>query len=120
MTTARDHGPLRVLLLALTVGTVPVDAVSHLALGHVFVVSMTGNVVFFGSAVGGADGASWSGVRLRRVASLPAMQAGALAGGLLLRDGSLAVPLWAAAVVLAACAVTAGRLRRRAAAQSWG
>ncbi|MGW4882256.1 YoaK family protein [Streptomyces sp. NPDC004262] len=225
MSGSREHGPLPVLLLALTVGTGLVDAVSYLALGHVFVANMTGNVVFFGFAVGGADGVSWSAallalgcfgagafvggrhgvarrihrglllalgcgtqcvlvavtaalaafadparrgtqlamiallavamglqnavvrrlavpdltttvltltvaglfadrtpneVRLRRVASLLAMLAGALAGGLLLRHGRLAAPLGAAAVVLAACAVTADRLRRRDAAERWG
>lgn len=225
MTGPRDHGPLPGLLLALTVGTGLVDAVSYLALGHVFVANMTGNVVFFGFAVAGTGGISWSAtllalgsfgtgafvggrlggtlsahrglllactcgiqcvlvaataalagfagpdrrgtqlamiallalpmgaqnsvvrrlavpdltttvltltvtglfadrtpnsVRLRRVASIASMTAGALAGGLLLRHGQVAAPLWAAAAVLAVCAVTADRLRRRDTAERWG
>ncbi|MER6537923.1 YoaK family protein [Streptomyces sp900105755] len=224
MTGTRDHGPLPGLLLALTVGTGLVDAVSYLALGHVFVANMTGNVVFFGFAVAGAGGISWSAallalgcfgagafaggrlggtrrthrgrllaytcgiqcvlvavtaalaafadparrgtqlamiallalpmgaqnsvvrrlavpdltttvltltvaglfadrtpneVRLRRVASILSMLAGALAGGLLLRHGQVAAPLWAAAAVLGVCAVSADRLRRRDTAERW-
>ncbi|GGM97016.1 YoaK family protein [Streptomyces fuscichromogenes] len=224
MTGSRDHGPLPGLLLALTIGTGLVDAVSYLTLGHVFVANMTGNIVFFGFAVAGAGGVSWSAtlvavgcfgagafvggrhgstrtthrgrllavtcgaqcvlvavtallaafadptrrgtqlamvalpavamgaqnavvrrlavpdltttvltltaaglfadrtsnqVRLRRVASILAMMTGALVGGLLLRHGRIAAPLWAAAAVLAGCAVTADRLRRRDTAESW-
>jgi hypothetical protein len=48
------HGPLPLLLLALTVVTGLVDAVSILRLGRVFVANMTGNVVFTGFAVTGA------------------------------------------------------------------
>ncbi len=44
------------LLLALTVVTGAVDAVSILRLGRVFVANMTGNVVFAGFAVVGAPG----------------------------------------------------------------
>lgn len=71
------HGPLMPLMLTLTVVTGLVDAVSYLALGHVFVANMTGNVVFLGFALAGAEGLSVS-------ASLVAMAsflAGALAGG---------------------------------------
>jgi uncharacterized membrane protein YoaK (UPF0700 family) len=46
------------MLLALTVVTGVVDAVSILALGRVFVANMTGNVVFIGFAVAGAAGFS--------------------------------------------------------------
>jgi predicted MFS family arabinose efflux permease len=59
-------------------------------------------------------------VRLRRVASILSMTAGALAGGLLLRHDQIAAPLWAAAAVQAVCAVAADRLRRRDTAESWG
>ncbi len=52
------HGPLPVLLLALTAVTGIVDAVSYLTLGHVFVANMTGNVVFLGFALAGAPGVS--------------------------------------------------------------
>ena len=71
------HGPLPLLLVLLTVVTGLVDAVSYLALGHVFVANMTGNVVFLGFAVVDAEDFSIA-------ASLTAMTAfllGALAGG---------------------------------------
>jgi uncharacterized membrane protein YoaK (UPF0700 family) len=48
------YGPLRGLLLLLTVLTGVVDAVSILSLGRVFVANMTGNVVFTAFAVTGA------------------------------------------------------------------
>ena len=54
------HGPLPALLLALTVVTGLVDAVSILSLGRVFVANMTGNVVFVGFALAGAPGFSLS------------------------------------------------------------
>jgi len=71
------HGPLPTLLLAFTMLTGLVDAISYLTLGHVFVANMTGNVVFLGFAVAGATDLSIP-------ASLVAMGAflgGALAGG---------------------------------------
>jgi uncharacterized membrane protein YoaK (UPF0700 family) len=71
------HGPLPVLLVALTVVTGLVDAVSYVALGHVFVANMTGNVVFLGFAVAGAAGLSVTA----SLTSLAAFAAGALAGG---------------------------------------
>jgi len=43
------------LLLLLTIVTGIVDAVSYLALNHVFVANMTGNVVFLGFAVAGSQ-----------------------------------------------------------------
>ena len=42
--------PLPPLLLGLTVVTGLIDAFSYLALGHVFVANMTGNVVFLAFA----------------------------------------------------------------------
>jgi uncharacterized membrane protein YoaK (UPF0700 family) len=51
-------GPLPEMLLALTVVTGLVDAVSILSLGRVFVANMTGNVVFAGFAIVGAPGFS--------------------------------------------------------------
>lgn len=71
------HGPLPPLMLALTLPTGLVDVVSYLALGHVFVADMTGNVVFLGFALAGADGLS----ALASVVSLAAFLLGALAGG---------------------------------------
>ncbi len=55
---AAPFGPLPTLLVVLTVVTGLVDAFSYLALGHVFVANMTGNVVFLGFAVAGAHGFS--------------------------------------------------------------
>ena len=71
------HGPLAALLVALTVVTGVVDAVSYLALGHVFVANMTGNVVFLGFALVGAPGLS----ALAALVALAAFLLGALAGG---------------------------------------
>lgn len=67
--------------MTLTVVTGLVDAVSYLALGHVFVANMTGNVVFLGFAEGGAPG-------LSALAALAAFLVGAVAGGrLAIRSG---------------------------------
>lgn len=58
---AASSPPDRVLLFALlglTGVTGLVDAVSYLALGHVFTANMTGNVVFLGFALAGAPGLS--------------------------------------------------------------
>ena len=71
------HGPLPPLMLALTVVTGLVDAFSYLALGHVFVANMTGNVVFSGFALAGAPGFSLTA----SLAALGAFAAGALLGG---------------------------------------
>lgn len=50
------HGPLPAMLLALTVLAGVVDATSILRLGHVFVATMTGNLVFIGLGIAGAKG----------------------------------------------------------------
>jgi uncharacterized membrane protein YoaK (UPF0700 family) len=71
--TGSGHGPLPALLVVLTIVTGLVDAVSYLALGHVFVANMTGNVVFLGFAMAGAPG-------LSATASLAAL-GGFLVGG---------------------------------------
>jgi len=65
------------LLVGLTVVTGLVDAVSYLALGHVFVANMTGNVVFLPFALAGAPGLSAPA----SPAALGAFLLGALAGG---------------------------------------
>jgi uncharacterized membrane protein YoaK (UPF0700 family) len=75
------HGPLPALLLGATVLTGVVDAVSYIALGHVFVANMTGNVVLLGFALAGAPGLSV----LASVVALAAFLAGAAAGGVLVR-----------------------------------
>ncbi|GAA2045090.1 YoaK family protein [Catenulispora yoronensis] len=51
-----EYGALPAALIAATLVTGTVDAVSYLALGHIFVANMTGNVVFLGFAVAGAKG----------------------------------------------------------------
>lgn len=53
-------GPLPTMLLALTVLAGVVDATSILALDHVFVATMTGNVVILGLGLSGAAGFSVS------------------------------------------------------------
>ena len=65
------------MLLALTGVTGIVDAVSFLALGHVFTANMTGNVVFLAFAFAGAPGLSIS----RSAVALLAFFSGALLGG---------------------------------------
>ena len=69
------------ILLTMTAVTGMVDAVSVLALGHVFTANMTGNVVFLGFAIGGAAGLSVS----RSLMALVCFAVGALLGGCLRR-----------------------------------
>jgi uncharacterized membrane protein YoaK (UPF0700 family) len=71
------HGPLPALLLALTVLTGVVDAVSILSLGRVFVANMTGNVVFIGFAIGDAPGFSLGA----SLSALAGFLVGAFGGG---------------------------------------
>ncbi|MBV8580319.1 MAG: DUF1275 domain-containing protein [Candidatus Eremiobacteraeota bacterium] len=68
---------MKYLLLLLTVVAGTVDAVSYLALGHVFVVNMTGNVVFLGFAAAGAPGVSLDAT----VIALAAFVIGSAVGG---------------------------------------
>ena len=58
VSAAHSSPLLPALLLALTAATGLIDAVSYLALGHVFTANMTGNVVFLGFAAAGAPGLS--------------------------------------------------------------
>jgi uncharacterized membrane protein YoaK (UPF0700 family) len=71
------EGILPLILLGLTATTGLVDAVSYLALGHVFTANMTGNVVFLGFAAAGAQGLSVG----RSGAALAAFLGGAVIGG---------------------------------------
>lgn len=71
------HGPLPPLLLILTVVTGLVDSLSYLVLGHVFVANMTGNVIFLGFAVGGAEDFSI----VTSITAILAFSVGALLGG---------------------------------------
>jgi uncharacterized membrane protein YoaK (UPF0700 family) len=64
-------------LILLTTVTGVVDAVSYIALGHVFVANMTGNVVFLGFALAGAPGLSAPA----SIAALGAFLLGAVGGG---------------------------------------
>jgi uncharacterized protein DUF1275 len=59
---SRD-GPIPPLLLTLTVVTGLVDATSFLKLGHAFVPTVTGNIVFLGFGIAGGGGISRSGHR---------------------------------------------------------
>ena len=106
-------GPLRGLLLTLTVVTGVVDAVSILALGRVFVANMTGNVVFAGFAIVGAPGFSLSA----SLFALAGFLIGAGFGGTMITrvGGDRAALLragTAAEVALAAVALGAPRRRR--------
>jgi uncharacterized membrane protein YoaK (UPF0700 family) len=69
------------ILLSMTAVTGMVDAVSFLALGHVFTANMTGNVVLLGFAIGGAAGVSVS----RSLLALICFAVGALLGGSMTR-----------------------------------
>jgi uncharacterized membrane protein YoaK (UPF0700 family) len=75
--TTQFEGRLPSLLVVLTIVTGLVDAVSYLALGHVFVANMTGNVVFLGFALAGASSLSAPA----SLVALCAFLAGATAGG---------------------------------------
>src|SRR5579862_5682992 len=72
------------ILLGMTATTGIVDAVSFLALGHVFTANMTGNVVLLGFAFAGATGVSLS----RSSVALIAFLGGAVAGGRMALDPS--------------------------------
>src|ERR1700692_2263584 len=68
---------LPLLLHVATAITGLIDAISYLALGHVFTANMTGNVVFLAFAVAGAPGLSI----FRSGLALVAFLAGAALGG---------------------------------------
>ncbi|MEZ5115318.1 MAG: YoaK family protein [Candidatus Nanopelagicales bacterium] len=95
-------------LVALTVVSGVVDAVSFLALGRVFTANMTGNVVMLGFAAAGVEGFSVAA----SLTSVTAFVAGALVGGRLAgRPGDRRTRLVAAlvgeAVLVAAAAALA-------------
>jgi uncharacterized membrane protein YoaK (UPF0700 family) len=68
---------LPLLLVALTITTGLIDAVSVLGLGRVFTANMTGNIVFLGFALAGVPGFSLT----RSLVALSAFLAGAVIGG---------------------------------------
>jgi len=74
---AHREGMLPVLLYLFTLVTGLIDAISYIALGHVFTANMTGNIVFLGFAAAGVPGLS----ALRSLAALTAFLLGALIGG---------------------------------------
>jgi len=71
--------PLARTLLALTLTTGLVDAVSYLGIGHVFTANMTGNIVFLGFGIAGSGGLPV----VAPLISLAAFLMGAGAGGAL-------------------------------------
>src|SRR5881296_3662572 len=75
--TQPNESRLAGALLVQTVATGLIDAVSYLALGHVFTANMTGNVVFLGFAAAGAPGLSVT----RSGTALAAFFMGAVIGG---------------------------------------
>jgi uncharacterized membrane protein YoaK (UPF0700 family) len=78
----QDAGLRQALIMTAVTGMV--DAVSFLALGHVFTANMTGNVVLLGFGIGGAAGLSVSGSLL----ALICFAIGALVGGRMTRKMS--------------------------------
>jgi uncharacterized membrane protein YoaK (UPF0700 family) len=109
------HGPLPALLLSLTVLAGVVDAVSILRLGHVFVATMTGNLVFLGLAAAGAKGFDVAPPAL----ALGGFVIGALIGGRVIEAAPshrglalrnvLALKLWLAAAVTVIAILTGPR-----------
>jgi uncharacterized membrane protein YoaK (UPF0700 family) len=73
----RLNQTLPLLLHIATATTGMIDAISYLALGHVFTANMTGNVVFLAFAVAGAPGLSIT----RSLTALIAFLIGAVIGG---------------------------------------
>src|SRR5258705_10230512 len=88
--TRRNH-TLPLLLHIATAITGLIDAISYLALGHVFTANMTGNVVFLAFAVAGVPGLSLT----RSLTALVAFLFGALIGGrVATRLAELVRPNW--------------------------
>ncbi len=111
---SRD-GPLPPIMLVLTVVTGLVDAASYLRIGHVFVANMTGNVVFLGFAIAGAQGLSIA----ESLVAVAAFLLGGLIGGrlgsrfghhrgLLLRAGVSTQLVFLAGATVVAAATGAG------------
>ncbi len=92
MSAPRSPDPVSpYILLGMTATTGIVDAVSLLALGHVFTANMTGNIVFLGFAIAGAPGFSIP----RSSMALMAFLLGAAAGGRLATHmSSRPAPYW--------------------------
>ena len=84
----RLNNSLPLLLHIATAITGLIDAISYLALGHVFTANMTGNVVFIAFAVAGVPGVSLT----RSLTALAAFLIGALIGGRVATHLSVASP----------------------------
>jgi uncharacterized membrane protein YoaK (UPF0700 family) len=97
-------------LLALTVVTGLIDAVSYLGLGHVFVANMTGNVAFLGFSTLPGSGLSAGSA----LTALAGFLAGAVLGGRLGSHFEARPRIWLStafglqALLLAGCATSAG------------
>jgi uncharacterized membrane protein YoaK (UPF0700 family) len=102
--------PLTRALLVLTFTTGLVDAVSYLALGHVFTANMTGNIVLLGFGIAGSGGLPV----VAPIISLAAFLVGAGAGGVLVKrlgkrhPALVARALGIEVALLAVAAVVAG------------
>jgi uncharacterized membrane protein YoaK (UPF0700 family) len=100
MRRVRDQGMRDALLVALTFSTGAIDAISWLVLGKVFSAFMTGNIVFLGFELGGADGPSaW-----RTIASVGAFGVGAARGARIVAPTAGAHAVWPRRVTAALAA----------------
>jgi uncharacterized membrane protein YoaK (UPF0700 family) len=96
-----DEGGLRELLLvALTISTGAIDAISYLALGKVFSAFLTGNIVFLGLRLAGAAGPS----TLRVIAPLIGFALGASAGTRIVAPAAGSGAVWPRRVTVALAA----------------
>ena len=96
-----SEDPTRTLLI-LTFATGIVDAVCFVGLGQVFAAMQTGNVIFLGLGIGGADGAPLGAPLLALAAFLlGGLGAVVLAAG---REGAALRPMVAIEIVLLAAA----------------
>jgi uncharacterized membrane protein YoaK (UPF0700 family) len=77
MQEASQERILPLLLYLFTAVTGLIDAVSYIALGHIFTANMTGNIVLLGFALAGVPGLS----ALRSLTAFTAFFVGALIGG---------------------------------------
>jgi len=77
MQEARQERIVLLLLYLFTAVTGLIDAVSYIALGHIFAANMTGNIVLLGFALAGVPGLS----ALRSLTAFAAFFVGALIGG---------------------------------------
>jgi uncharacterized membrane protein YoaK (UPF0700 family) len=91
MTTNIDKRDIRdLLLVALTISTGAVDALSWLGLGKVFSAFMTGNIAFLGFRLGGAPGPSATSV----LAATAAFALGAFLAARIVRRTGRSDSLW--------------------------